>query len=117
MPGARLGLYDGLIGVASVLHRLGHPAAALRVAQICLAERWERLGTDLHGGLPGLALALLELGAATGETRLLEAGLRATDMVAAGRPARAGRERRPGGPATRLVRAGVALHPDVRAHS
>jgi tRNA A-37 threonylcarbamoyl transferase component Bud32 len=96
VPGARLGLYDGLIGVASVLHRLGHPAAALRVAQICLAERWERLGTDLHGGLPGLALALLELGAATGETRLLEAGLRATDMVAAGRPARAAGS---GGPA------------------
>jgi tRNA A-37 threonylcarbamoyl transferase component Bud32 len=96
VPGARLGLYDGQIGVASVLHRLGHPAAALRVAQICLAERWERLGTDLHGGLPGLALALLELGAATGETRLLEAGLRATDMVAAGRPARAAGS---GGPA------------------
>ena len=78
-----------MIGVASVLHRLGHPAAALRVAETCLAERWERLGTDLHGGLSGLALALLELGEATGEVRLLEAGLRATDMVAAGRPARA----------------------------
>ena len=92
VPGARLGLYDGMIGVASVLHRLGHPAAALRVAEICLAERWERLGTDLHGGLSGLALALLELGEATGEVRLLEAGLRATDMVAAGLPARAAAE-------------------------
>lgn len=89
VPGARLGLYDGMIGVASVLHRLGHPAAALRVAETCLAERWERLGTDLHGGLSGLALALLGLGEATGEVRLLEAGLRATDMVAAGWPARA----------------------------
>jgi tRNA A-37 threonylcarbamoyl transferase component Bud32 len=89
VPGARLGLYDGMIGVASVLHRLGHPAAALRVTQICLAERWERLGTDLHGGLSGMALALLELGETTGEARLLEAGLRATDMVAAGWPARA----------------------------
>ena len=57
------------------------------MAETCLAERWERLGTDLHGGLSGLALALLELGEATGEVRLLEAGLRATDMVAAGRPA------------------------------
>ena len=84
---ARLGLYDGMIGVASVLHRLGHPAAALRVAETCLAERWERLGTDLHGGLSGMALALLDLGEATGEVRLLEAGLRAADMVAAGRPA------------------------------
>jgi hypothetical protein len=78
-----------MIGVATVLHRLGHPAAALRVAQICLAERWERLGTDLHGGLSGMALALLELGEATGEARLLEAGLRAADMVAAGPPSRA----------------------------
>jgi hypothetical protein len=92
VPGARLGLYDGMIGVASVLHRLGHPAAALRVAETCLAERWERLGTDLHGGLSGMALALLGLGEATGEVRLLEAGLRATDMVAAGLPARASAE-------------------------
>ena len=89
VPGARLGLYDGMIGVASVLHRLGHPAAALRVAETCLAERWERLGADLHGGLSGMALALLGLGEATGEAGLLEAGLRATDMVAAGLPARA----------------------------
>jgi hypothetical protein len=89
VPGARLGLYDGMIGVASVLHRLGHPAAALRVAETCLAERWERLGIDLHGGLSGLALALLGLGEATGEVRLLEAGLRAADMVAAGLAARA----------------------------
>ena len=89
VPGARLGLYDGMIGVASVLHRLGHPAAALRVAETCLAERWERLGTDLHGGLSGMALALLGLGEATGEVRLLEAGLRASEMVAAGLPARA----------------------------
>ena len=92
VPGARLGLYDGMIGVASVLHRLGHPAAALRVAETCLAERWERLGTDLHGGLSGMALALLGLGEATGEVRLLEAGLRASEMVAAGIPARASAE-------------------------
>jgi Protein kinase domain len=89
VPGARLGLYDGMIGVASVLHRLGHPGAALRVAETCLAERCERLGTDLHGGLSGMALALLGLGEATGEVRLLEAGLRAADMVAARLPARA----------------------------
>ena len=92
VPGARLGLYDGMIGVASVLHRLGHPAAALRVAETCLAERWERLGIDLHGGLSGMALALLGLGEATGEVRLLEAGLRASEMVAAGLPARASAE-------------------------
>jgi hypothetical protein len=52
------------------------------VAEICLTERWERLGTDLHGGLSGIALALLHLGDTTGETRLHEAGLRAADIVA-----------------------------------
>ena len=40
-------------------------------------------------GLSGMALALLGLGEATGEVRLLEAGLRAADMVAARLPARA----------------------------
>src|ERR1700683_2721600 len=40
VAGARLGLYDGMLGVAWVLDRLGHPDAALRVADICLAERW-----------------------------------------------------------------------------
>jgi tRNA A-37 threonylcarbamoyl transferase component Bud32 len=96
VPDARLGLYDGMMGVASVLHRLGHPGAALRVAEICLAERWERLGLGLHGGLSGLALALLGLGDATGEVRLAEAGLRAAGLVAARLPARAAAGR--GGP-------------------
>jgi tRNA A-37 threonylcarbamoyl transferase component Bud32 len=82
VAGARLGLYDGMTGVAWALNRLGHPDAAKRVAEICLTERWERLGTDLHGGLSGIALALLHLGDTTGETRLHEAGLRAADIVA-----------------------------------
>jgi Protein kinase domain len=82
VAGARLGLYDGMLGVAWALDRLGHRDAAMRVADICLAERWERLGTDLHGGLSGVALALLGLGDATGETQLRKAGLRAADIVA-----------------------------------
>ncbi len=82
VAGARLGLYDGMIGVASVLHRLGHPAAARRVAEISLAERWELLGTGLHGGLSGIALALLQLADATGEPRYLEAAQRAAEIVA-----------------------------------
>jgi tRNA A-37 threonylcarbamoyl transferase component Bud32 len=87
LPEARLGLYDGMIGVAWVLNRLGHPGPALRVAEICLAERWEQLGTDLRGGLTGIALALLDLGDATGEPRLREAGLRAAGIVADRAPA------------------------------
>jgi hypothetical protein len=81
VAGARLGLYDGMLGVALVLHRLGHPDAARRVAEISLAERWELLGTGLHGGLSGIALALLHLGDATGELRFLEAGQRAAGLV------------------------------------
>jgi tRNA A-37 threonylcarbamoyl transferase component Bud32 len=112
LPGARLGLYDGMIGVAGVLSRLGHPGAAQRVAEICLGERWEKLGIDLHGGLSGLALALLHLGDATGEVRLREAALRATEMVAARAPgrassgdgARAGLLRGPSGPALLFIR-------------
>lgn len=107
LPGARLGLYDGMIGVAGVLNRLGHPGPAQRVAEACLAERWERLGIDLYGGLPGMALALLYLGDATGEIRLREAALRAADMVAARAPAWAARGGAPAG----LLRgpAGAAL--------
>jgi tRNA A-37 threonylcarbamoyl transferase component Bud32 len=82
VPGARLGLYDGMTGVAWALNRLGHPAAAIQVAGTCLAERWERLGTDLYGGLPGIALALLELGEDCAEPGLIEAGRRAADLVA-----------------------------------
>jgi predicted Ser/Thr protein kinase len=82
LAGARLGLYDGMTGVAWALQLLGRRAAAVRVAEICLAERWERLGDDLHGGLSGIALALLDLADTTGEVRLREAGLRAAGIVA-----------------------------------
>jgi Protein kinase domain len=82
LTGARLGLWDGMTGVACVLDRLGHRDAADRVAEIVLAERWERLGSDLHGGLSGIALGLLHLADATGEIRLREAGLRAAYLVA-----------------------------------
>lgn len=80
--GMRLGLYDGLAGVAWLLQRLGHRDAALRTMDFCLAERWERLGPGLHSGLSGLALALAGLADATGETALSDAGLRATGIVA-----------------------------------
>jgi hypothetical protein len=79
--GTRLGLYDGLAGVAHVLWRLGYADAALSAADICLSDRWERLGSDLYGGLPGLSLSLLSLGDATGEAALLDAGLKAAEMV------------------------------------
>jgi hypothetical protein len=112
VAGARLGLYDGMLGVAWVLDRLGHRDAAKRTAEACLAERWERLGTDLHGGLSGIALALLDLGDATGEERLREAGLRAAEIVAdrlllgtaGGDGGRAGLLRGRAGPALLFIR-------------
>jgi len=72
--GTPLGLYDGLAGVGYMLDRLGHTDAAVRAASMCLSVNWERLGTDLYGGLPGLALSLLHLGDSTGEPTLLAAG-------------------------------------------
>ncbi|MFJ6383838.1 class III lanthionine synthetase LanKC [Kitasatospora sp. NPDC092039] len=79
---ARLGFYDGLHGVAHVLDRLGHRTAALNVLELCLAEGWERLGSDLQSGLSGLALNFAYFAGATGESTLREAALRAADLVA-----------------------------------
>ncbi|MYT10258.1 MULTISPECIES: class III lanthionine synthetase LanKC, partial [Streptomyces] len=52
--GTPLGLYDGLAGVAHVLDRLGHRQRALDLVERVLAERWQNLASDLHGGLAGL---------------------------------------------------------------
>ncbi|RKS69057.1 lanthionine synthetase-like protein [Actinomadura pelletieri DSM 43383] len=84
--GTGLGLYDGLLGAAHVLARFGRADEALTAADHCLNERWERLGDDLHGGLPGAALALADLADATGETSLLDAARRAVEIVAGRRP-------------------------------
>lgn len=81
--GSRLGLYDGLHGVAFALDHLGHRQPALDLVEVCLAEDWEQLGPDLVGGLSGVGLNLLELADATGETGLRTAGLRAAELVAA----------------------------------
>jgi hypothetical protein len=84
---SRLGCYDGLAGVAWLLSRLGHADAALRTAARCVGERWDTLGSDLHGGLAGFSLAMLELGDATAESDLAKAGLRAAEIVAERRAA------------------------------
>ena len=76
-----LGLYDGLLGAAYTLGRLGHRDAALEVAGIVLAEKWQALGPDLFGGLTGLALALDYLADATGEAVLAETAARAAELV------------------------------------
>ncbi|WP_242886042.1 class III lanthionine synthetase LanKC [Actinomadura litoris] len=80
--GTGLGLYDGLQGAAYVLARLGHLDAALGAVGHCLNERWERLGDDLYGGLPGYALVLSHLADLTGDTALEDAARRAVEIVA-----------------------------------
>ena len=82
VKGSRIGLYDGLAGVAWVLSRLGHADAAVATAGMCLGNRWELLGSDLYGGLAGFALAMLAIGDAAAEPGLIDAGLRAAEMVA-----------------------------------
>jgi tRNA A-37 threonylcarbamoyl transferase component Bud32 len=82
VEGSRLGLYDGLAGVAWTLSRLGHADAALRAAEVCLGDRWERLGSDLYGGLAGFSLTMLDLGDSDAEPSLVDAGLKAAEIVA-----------------------------------
>jgi hypothetical protein len=63
--GTRLGLYDGLHGVAYALDRLGRRDDARRVLDICRGElegKWHELGLDLSGGLAGAGLTLLHFG-------------------------------------------------------
>ncbi len=80
--GARLGLYDGLHGVAHVLAELGYRQAALDLIEFCLAEQCDRLGTDLFGGLAGIALNLAHFAGFAGEPTLFDHALRAAEMVA-----------------------------------
>jgi len=82
VKGSRLGLYDGLAGVAWTLSRLGHADAALRAADMCLGDRWERLGSDLYGGLAGFSLTMLALGDSEAEPSLVDAGLKAAGILA-----------------------------------
>jgi hypothetical protein len=82
VKGSRLGLYDGLAGLTYVLSRLGHTQAALWTAEVCLGNRWEQLGSDLYGGLAGFSLAMLAVGDRAGEPSLVDAGLKAGQIVA-----------------------------------
>jgi serine/threonine protein kinase len=80
--GTRLGLYDGLHGVAYVLAELGYRQAALDLIEFCLTEQRDRLSTDLSGGLAGIALNLAHFAGVSGEATLFEHALRAAEMVA-----------------------------------
>lgn len=79
--GTRLGLYDGLHGVAYVLAELGYRQAALDLIEFCLTEPWEQLGNDLSGGLAGIGLNLAHFAGLAGEPTLFDHALRAADIV------------------------------------
>ena len=85
--GTRLGLYDGLHGVAFTLDHLGYRQQALDIVDICLRENWETIGPDLVSGLSGFGLNLLHFADATGEPALRTAALRAAELVAEQLPA------------------------------
>jgi serine/threonine protein kinase len=74
--GTPLGLYDGLLGVAYVLDRLGRKREAVNVVDRCIAElgeEWHEYAPDLFGGLAGIGLALAYFAGEIGNTRLLDA--------------------------------------------
>ena len=97
--------------MACVLCHLGRTQEALKVTETCLAERWERLGPGLYGGMAGFALGLLHLGDAISEPALSDAGQRAAEIAAnrvaqqhPGGASPAGLMRGAAGPALLLVR-------------
>ncbi|WP_416968962.1 class III lanthionine synthetase LanKC [Streptomyces sp. 4F14] len=110
--GTPLGLYDGLAGVAHVLALLGHRERALDLVSGILRERWQKLSSDLQGGLAGLGLVLSGLADLTGEASLAaradEAAGLLVERLAEPRPdkprPRAGLMRGATGPALFLLR-------------
>ncbi|MCW2900056.1 MAG: serine/threonine protein kinase [Streptosporangiaceae bacterium] len=127
-----LGLYDGLHGAAFALTHLGHRDEALKVAELSLGERWDRLGSGLHDGLAGIALNLDHLAEVTGEPGLRDTAIKMADMVAdrvraaRGTPPQAGLLHGMSGPALMFLRlyertgdagllelAATALHRDL----
>ncbi|NGO71168.1 class III lanthionine synthetase LanKC [Streptomyces boncukensis] len=82
--GTPLGLYDGLLGAALALDRLGHTKRAVELAGMVADERagWDRLGPALYGGLAGIGLAFDELAARTGDTGLRDAADHAARLLA-----------------------------------
>lgn len=79
--GTRLGLYDGLAGIAVVLGRLGYRDEAARAIGMCLGDRWEASGDELYGGVAGLGLAFADRADATGDPALHDAARRAAEIV------------------------------------
>jgi hypothetical protein len=84
--GTRLGLYDGLMGIAFAVDALGRHAEALKILSIAMEDiggKWEQLGLDLYGGLSGMGLVIDHFAAVTGDPSLAEHGRRIAELAAA----------------------------------
>lgn len=106
-PGTPLGFYDGAHGVAFLLDQLGHRGAALELIATAQAERWQRLGSDLYGGLAGIGLNLLHFAGRTGDPGLRDQAMAAAGLAAdrlGGESPRAGLMRGASGPALLFLR-------------
>ncbi|WP_039638921.1 class III lanthionine synthetase LanKC [Streptomyces sp. 769] len=130
-PGTPLGLYDGMAGIALALDRLGHTQRCLDLTEALLGEKWQRLPSDLHGGVAGIGLLLSHLARTTGERHFHEqadeaARILADRLTQAPPGRRAGLMRGDTGPALFFLRlyertsnphllelAGVALRSDL----
>lgn len=83
--GTPIGFYDGLHGIAHVLHRLGHRREAGEILSICATEldgRMDRVGLDLLSGLAGIGLNLTWFADATGQPALFDAAWRIAGAIA-----------------------------------
>ncbi|MGW7002483.1 class III lanthionine synthetase LanKC [Streptomyces sp. NPDC054933] len=76
------GLYDGLLGVAYTLDRLGHTGPALDLTERVLSEQWQRLGLGLYDGLAGVGLVFDHLAHTTGERALRAHAMNASRLAA-----------------------------------
>jgi hypothetical protein len=86
-PGARVGFYDGLHGIAYALDRLERRADALTLLEICSQEldgKLERIGPDLLGGLAGIGLNLAHFATQTGDAALWRQAVRVAEILADG---------------------------------
>jgi len=81
-PATPLGFYDGVHGMAFLLDQLGHRGPALELVAAALNERWQRLGSDLYGGLAGIGLNLLHFADRTRDAALRDQALSAAELAA-----------------------------------
>ena len=84
-PGARVGFYDGLHGIAYALDHLGHRDEALELLGICtgeLEDKLDRIGLDLYSGLAGIGLNLAHFAERTGDSALWRQVLQVAQVIA-----------------------------------